>query len=62
MTYLGIVALAKVQHKSIHITDIQQNMDMPATYNEYPSPEHITGGTKIKNSDDSMDKSFSGFL
>jgi hypothetical protein len=27
--YLGIVARANVQQRSIHITDIQQNIDIP---------------------------------
>ena len=29
-TYLGMVALAKVQQRSVHMTDIQQNMEIPA--------------------------------
>ena len=29
-SYLGMVARAKVQQRSVHITDIQQNMEIPA--------------------------------
>ncbi len=28
--YLGMVARAKVQQRSVHMTDIQQNMEIPA--------------------------------
>ena len=51
-SYLGILAPANVQHRSIHITDIQQNIEIPEIYNEYPKPEQIKGESKIQNSSD----------
>ena len=46
------MAPANVQHRSIHITDIQQNIEIPEIYNEYPKPEQIKGESKIQNSSD----------
>ena len=48
LSYLGIVALAKVQHRSIHITDIQQNIDIPVEMTFCEKGTRITPETHIQ--------------